>query len=213
MIKYQYFIVVALLAFFTKGMKAQDFYAGPLLGASFSQIDGDSYRGYNKLGLVLGGFVGRELSDHWKTQLEIVYIQKGSSATPDVEAGDYSDYKVDLRYIQFPLTMQLTTGLFSFEGGLSYGRLLNYYEEVYGAPIADEDQVPFKNSEWSTIFGFSYHITEQFLVNVRFNYSLFRVREPYDGDIPVYDAHWDFRKPGQYNHVVSMSFYYNLMRR
>jgi hypothetical protein len=214
MIKYLKSVIVALIVSASMtNLSAQEFYAGPVVGASFSQIDGDAYSGYNKLGLVVGGFVGRQISEHWKTQLEIVYVQKGSRATPDIEAGDYSDYLADLKYIQFPLTMQLITGKFQFEGGLCFGSLLSSNEEAYGAPIPEQDQIPFKNTEWSTVWGFSYHITDQLMINCRFNYSLLRVREPYGGSVPVYDPHWDLKKPGQYNNVVCLSLYYDLFNR
>lgn len=189
---------------------SQEFYAGPVLGASFTQVDGDTYKGYQKAGLVLGGFVGRPINENWKAQLDILYIQKGCRKRPDIERGIDADYLIDLNYIQFPLTLQLKAGNFSIEGGLSLASLLWYTEKVYGEEIPEEDQVPFKSLELSSIIGLSYHITPRLMVNGRFNYSINRIREPFNGDIPVYNPHWGNHKPGQYNDVITIALYYDL---
>lgn len=206
-------LTVACLLLGSAATFAQDFYAGPVIGASFTQVDGDTYSGYQKAGLVLGGFVGRPINENWKAQLDILYIQKGCRKRPDIESGDDADYLIDLNYIQFPLTLQLSVGHFSFEGGLSLSQLLWYNEKVYGNDIPDEDQVPFKNTELASVLGLTYRITPKLMVNGRFNYSITRIREPYNGDIPVYNPHWGRKKPGQYNDVVTLSLYYDLFNR
>ena len=193
-------------------ISAQDFFAGPVLGASFTQVDGDSYAGFNKAGLKVGGFVGRSLSDLWDVQMEIIYIQKGSRKTPDVKKGDYADYSIQLDYIQFPLIARYKLNKFSFEGGASYGVLLNSVEKVNGDLIPEDSRVPFQKNELASIFSVNYQITDRLKINARYSYSLYRIRIPYNGEIPIYDPYWDRRKPGQYNHVVNFSFYYNLFQ-
>lgn len=201
------------LMFLFGQVSAQDFYAGPIIGASFSQVDGDSYAGFNKAGFVIGGFAGRSLSDIWDVQMEIVYIQKGSRKTPDAENGDYSDYMIHLNYIQFPVLVRLKQKKFSIEGGICIGSLLGSREEEFGEPIVSQYIVPFKSTEWSWLCGVNYQITERLRVNGRFSYSLFRIRVPYNGDVNVYNPHWDQHKPGQYNDVISVAFYYDLFYR
>jgi hypothetical protein len=206
------FIVAIIVTVSIADLKAQEFYAGPQLGITFTQVDGDSYEGFNKVGLVAGGFVGRKLSRNWDLQLEMMYIQKGSRKTPDAENGDYDDYLLKLNYMHFPLVGIFHYKKFSFEAGLSYGRLLSSTEESEGAPIPESSQVPFKNDEWASIIGFSYHINDKLWVNTRFTYSVFLVREPFNGEIPVYNPHWG--KPvGQYNDGITISLYYNLFQK
>jgi hypothetical protein len=203
----------AIGIFISSQLKAQDFYAGPVVGVSFSQVDGDTYQGFNKAGMILGGFVGRQISENWKAQLEISFIQKGSRKKPDIERGDYTDYLIHLNYIQFPLTVQLSFKRFSFDAGVSVASLLDYREEVDGIAIPEDDQVPFKPLEVSSIFGVSFNITDLLKLNGRFNYSITRIREPFNGDIPVYNPHWEKHKPGQYNDVVTFSLFYDLFYR
>ncbi|MBR8537065.1 PorT family protein [Carboxylicivirga sediminis] len=192
---------------------AQEFSAGPLLGTSFSQVDGDNFGGYNKVGINLGAFVSRTITEHWDIQLDIAYMQKGSREAPNPEKGKYDDYKIHLSYIQFPLVGRYQYKQFSAEGGLSVGTLLSSKEEIDGTPIGElpsHSVVPFQDIEWATIFGFNYHFTDKLWVNARWFYSINRIRIPYDGEIPVYNPkpHWISRKPGQYNNNFVVSLYY-----
>ncbi|WP_439181985.1 porin family protein [Carboxylicivirga taeanensis] len=205
------YLFVALL--FGTTIKAQEFRAGPLVGASFSQVDGDYFSGYNKAGFTLGAFVKRPLAKHWDIQLDIAYIQKGSREAPNPEKGKYDDYKIHLDYIQFPLVARYQYRQFSAEGGVSVGVLLGSKEEIDGTPIGDlpeHEMVPFQDIEWASVFGLNYHVNERLWINARWLYSINRIRIPYDGKIPVYDpkAHWLSRKPGQYNNNFVLTFYY-----
>ncbi|TRX71599.1 porin family protein [Carboxylicivirga sp. M1479] len=195
--------------------KAQEFKAGPLLGTSFSQVDGDNYAGYNKVGLNLGAFVSRPISEKWQLQLDIAYIQKGSRQAPKPDKEQYDDYKIHLSYIQFPLVARYRYKQFSGEAGISIGALLTSEEEIDGTPIEDlpsHDVVPFQSTEWATVFGLNYHFNDYFWINARWLYSINRVRIPYDGDIPAYNPkpHWFSRKPGQYNNNFVVSLYYSI---
>lgn len=190
---------------------AQEFRAGPLAGVGFSQVDGDAYAGYQKIGLNIGGFVSRSLGKYWDLQFDIAYIQKGSKVTPDVEKGRYDDYEIDLHYINFPLVARYQYKQFSFEGGLGVAVLFADDEFQNGQSIKENDGVPpFQTIEYSTIFGVNYHFSDRLWVNARMLYSLNRIRIPYDGKIPIYDPkpHWLSRKPGQYNNNIVFSVYY-----
>lgn len=203
-------VTISLLLLSHINLSAQDFVAGPKTGISFTQVDGDSYAGFNKIGFNLGGFVYRRLSKRWDVQFEIEYLQKGSKKTPDVEKGDYNDYQMNLGYIQFPVLARYKIKKFSLEGGLSIGALIHEQEWVEGAEIPEDKKVSFQTMEYATIFGFNYNITDRLWVNARYSYSINRIRIPYDGDIPIYNPHWDKRKPGQYNDIIVVSVYYAL---
>jgi len=207
------FLTLTIMSIISFEVKAQEFFGGPVVGISACQVDGDSFVGYHKFGPIIGGFVGRQIGKNWKAQLEISYIQKGSRKQPDAEVEDYTDYLIRLDYIQFPVTVELMVGKFSFDAGLGFASLLSYKEEVDGAPIDEAYQVPFESFELSSIFGVSYHLNERLKMNFRFNYSLLPIREPFNGEIDVYEPLWDARKPGQYNDVVTFSLFYDLYRK
>jgi len=203
------FFTIVLIHFSTVS-HTQNFVAGPKLGIAFTQVDGDSYAGFHKVGLNLGGFVYRSISknERWDLQFEIEYIQKGSRKYPDVEMGDYTEYKISLNYIQFPLFLRFNANHFSFEGGVSIGALLSTEELSDGAEIPEDVRIPFKTMEYASIFSVNYHFTKKLWLNARYSYSFARIRIPYNGEIPVYDPHWDLRRPGQYNNLMVFSLYY-----
>ena len=211
------YIVLFIFFISTIISQAQDFRAGPLLGTSFSQVDGDSYVGFNKVGINVGGFVYRPISDKWTIQLDIAYTQKGSREAPKPDKGRLDDYKIHLSYIQFPLVARYQYKKFSGEAGISVGALLDSQEEIDGTPVEDlpnSDPVPFQDTEWATVFGLNYHFNEHLWINARLLYSINRIRIPFDGEIPVYNPkpHWLSRKPGQYNNNFVVTLYYSINR-
>jgi len=207
-------LILALILIVVKA-SAQEFRAGPLLGTSFSQVDGDNFSGFNKVGITLGAFVTRSISDKWELQFDISYIQKGSREAPKPDKGKLDDYKIHLDYMQFPIVARYRYKNFSVEGGMSIAVLINDKEEIDGTPIEDlpsYNKVPFQTMEYATVFGLNYHLNDRLWINARLLYSLNRIRIPYDGEIPAYDPknHWFSRKPGQYNNNFIVSVYYSL---
>ena len=62
---------------------AQDFGAQFLVGANFSQVDGDQLGGYNKLGANLGVQIDREITEDWSGAFELRYSMKGAKKVID----------------------------------------------------------------------------------------------------------------------------------
>lgn len=209
-LKYCLFIIFLFSIIFAE---AQEFRAGPLVGLNMSQVDGDDYAGFNKLGLELGGFVSRKIATNWEAQLDIAYIQKGSRKVPKADKGDYADYEIKLDYIHFPIVARYRYKDFSVEGGVAIGVLLNDEEYRDGQPLKGLEGVPpFQPIEYATVFGFNYHLSDRLWVNARLLYSINRVRIPYDGQVPIYKPHWLSRLPGQYNNNMVFTVYYAINR-
>jgi hypothetical protein len=59
--------------------QSQKFNGGILVGGLVSQVDGDDWAGYHKLGFLGGGFVSLDVSKHFTLQMEMEYIQKGKN--------------------------------------------------------------------------------------------------------------------------------------
>lgn len=202
-------VIILLMMISPLKLIAQDFKAGVIGGAVFSQVDGDTYEGFNKLGLVAGLYVSRSLSEQWLGQFEIIYKQKGSLHNPNESINDFTKYKINLDYIEIPVIAKLHVNKFSFEGGAAFGMLITSSEEdEYGDVGAT---VPFEDFEWSSIVGINYQFYEKMFVNIRWSYSLSRVRKAYGGDFDNQKPpHWRDGKFGQYNHSISVSVYYEL---
>ncbi len=206
------FFILLFVTSITNALNAQDFVAGPLAGMSFSQVDGDFHAGFHKPGINIGGFVYRPISETWDIQMEIAYTQKGSRKKPDYDINDYTDYEINLQYIQIPLLAKFHYKMFSAEAGVSIGSLLASEELWEGSALETDGVVPFKDIEYATLFGVNYHINKRLWVNARWSYSINRIRIPYNGEIPIYEPkkHWLSRKTGQYNNNVIISVYFAL---
>ena len=76
-------ISVLFLLFFPGLVFAQSFNAGARIGIIASQVDGDTYEGFNKPGLTFGVYVSRKISDPFSMQFEMNFIQKGSRKPVD----------------------------------------------------------------------------------------------------------------------------------
>ncbi len=196
-------IIILLSIFFLASFysHAQYFNAGIKAGVVGSQIDGDGFGGYNKLGFTAGLFVNYQLSARTSLQLELEYIQKGSSHTPNVEKGDYDQYKMRLGYVQLPVLLQYKLAQnFSVEIGPAFGILLSDYEERDQWEIQSN---PFRKFALSWITGLNYNISDNWNANFRIDYSLIGIRqEPAPGD------RWIFFQYGQFSNALVISVQY-----
>lgn len=77
------------------------------VGVVGSQVDGDTYEGFNKAGITAGLFVNRKLSDLFSLQLEMNYIQKGSRKPLD---DNNTYYLMRVTYIEVPVLLQWHAG-------------------------------------------------------------------------------------------------------
>ena len=193
-------------------LPAQKFDGGILAGGLISQVDGDNWSGFSKIGYLAGGFVQLEISPHSSFQLEMEYIQKGSRKPANIDSGDYKTYLLRLHYLEIPLLYQFTfLKRFSVEVGPAVDVLLGYSEQGDGQEVPNI--YPFRRVTLSGIVGASGYITRHLKATFRFNYSLLSLREPQPaGDFP---SVWRkiFFEWGQYNNVLSLSLSYQFKGR
>ena len=95
------------------------------MGLSTSQVDGDGYGGYNKAGLIFGGYVLRPFSERWSGLLQIKYWDKGSTDGNAFYNVNNSVYKLRLHYLEIPVLLQLSLkkNIF-FRTGFGFGYLI-----------------------------------------------------------------------------------------
>lgn len=206
-------LTVLLICFcgFSNSLKAQNtyfsdeyrtFYGGLVLGANFTQVDGDTYEGYHKVGLNAGGIVYVKLSDNIGVSMEMLYTQKGSHAFSQSESpyiGSYfSEYKLKLNYVEVPIMFHfLTSRKLHYEVGASYAQLINSNESLYSDPgmVIDPNIYSFRKSDISVLAGGSYQIYKWWFLEARFQYSLVTIRDA---------ARIPFGGPQQFNNVVTL---------
>ena len=99
--------LVIILIIISNATLSQTFDLGLIGGINTSQVSGDGLGGYNKLGLRIGGFIKKEL-DHFNTQIELLYINKGSRSMALIN-NDYSyidNYILKLNYVEIPIIIE-----------------------------------------------------------------------------------------------------------
>jgi hypothetical protein len=193
--------ILLLFCLFTSyTLYAQRFNGGALFGLNASQVDGDTYAGYNKFGIALGAYVYTPLSKTVDIQLELKYMGKGANKkTTDADPYKYTN---QLDYIEIPVILRFkTSSRIDLEGGLGYGYLFNNsIKDAYGTTSSDE---LFKTSDWLGIAGIKYAATDILSITMRFSYSFFNIRKGLSGST-------NFRNGGAFNNLLSIGLTYEL---
>ncbi len=189
---------------------AQRFNAGIMAGGLVSQVDGDTYDGYHKVGFLAGAYVSLRLSPHSSFQMEMQYIQKGSRNGNDSANMGGNSYQLRIHYLEIPILYQYTFAKrFAAEIGPAMDVTLGSYEESNGQEV--QNTVPMRPVTLSGIVGVSGYITKNLKATFRFNYSLLSIRNataPYPPGYRKILFEW-----GQYNNVLQLSLSWDFKAR
>lgn len=201
--KIRLILCVCLTGLIMSSAFGQRFHGGPLLGFNASQVDGDTYAGFDKFGLMGGAYVYTQVSEGIDIQMEIKYMSKGARKRTSSE--NLTQYKSKLNYIEIPIVLRYTTkSKIGLQGGLGFGYLFSYnVEDSYGT--LPSSAIPkFKPFELSSIVGITYPFAPKFVVDLRYSYSLLSIVE-----VPKVDYNY-FRRTGAFNNLFSLGIYYTL---
>ena len=172
------FLFFFLLLSGAKVAVAQSFNGGLIAGATFCQVDGDKYFGYNKLGFTAGGYVNLPIANHFALQMELKYTQMGAkSSIKEAELPTYGQYKLVLHYAEIPLMLRYDFGHFtvygksldflSLEAGFSLDFLLKYYGEM-----GSQQFWKFNFFSVSGNFGLHFALSDHWGLGARMMYSI-----------------------------------------
>lgn len=202
--KYPKIIVVLFTMISISSVCAQDFGASILAGATFSQVDGDQYGGYNKMGLTGGVEVNRSLNEQWTGAFQILYTDKGSRRRITEEDLLREIFILKFSYLEMPLLARYKKGDVSLFFGPSIGILLNAKRDTGLGFIEIED---INKTEIATRLGASYHFDERWTFNIYHSSSLLRIGNPYQGGVYL------FTRNGLYNRLFSVNLSYSLLEK
>lgn len=195
--------------FIQEGQDPKTFNGALVMGLNFSQVDGDSYYGYHKVGLNAGAEVLARLSPHFGLSMELLYSRKGSRAVTVTESltwGTYVwKYYMDVNYIEVPVLLHAWSRKYDVEIGASYGRLINSDEYVVGDQpvIITPDANHFNSYDIDFTAGLTRKIYKKLFVNMRYQYSLTSIRPP--ERIPV---GYSYGNRGQFNNLFNLRLEY-----
>ena len=197
-------VLIAFLALFGK-THAQSFNAGVIAGATFCQVDGDSYAGFHQLGFTVGAYANLPFVDYLSGQMELKYSLLGAhSSHKEVSEYGYTPYSLRMHYVEIPLMLRFNLGVFrvnfiTLEAGASIDVLMRATEDVNG-----DYQVTTRR--WSRISatanaGVHFDITKHFGLGARFMYSVAPCR--FTGN-----PGWFYNQ--YYNKVIQITATYNI---
>jgi len=188
------------LILMTAAANAQTFEGGITAGMVASQVSGDQSGGYNKLGIYGGPYASFQIRDRMRFQMEITYIQKGSTQNPSEDNGYYS-YRSKLNYVEVPLMLRyLHSDELDFELGIAYSVLINSYEELYDVELNER---PFNTHNSSLIAGIYYKFNDRWSANFRTSNSITPIRKHKSGQ--TYRLNF-----GQTNNLLSLGLFYRI---
>lgn len=199
------FVLVVLLAF-AMTAAAQRFQGGILAGFNGTQVEGDSYQGYHKPGILAGAWVQTDLAPAVFGGMELKFSQKGARNKIDPKNPVPEKYIMRLSYVDLPVYAGFrSSDLISVIGGVSFGYLISSVEINENGEFPPEDQKPFNSLDLQPFLGFQFDIVERLKLDLRLAYSVLPVRGKPDNDL------WYWRQ-NQFNNVISLALYYQLDR-
>ena len=193
------FIVVlcALFLVGTRSAYSQLFNAGLIGGATFSQVDGDKYAGFHKIGMTAGTYVNLPVANHFALQMELKYTQMGAhSSDEESELTGYGPYNLVLHYAEIPLMLQ-----YDFSHFTVYGKSLDFITLELGVSLdfllAYRGKIEHIDQDWNLNF---FSVTGNFGLAFRLMYSITPMQTN-----PT--PQWFFNH--SYNKVIQLTLTYN----
>lgn len=201
------FLPVFFLALVFSGEKAcsQSVLGALSVGINLTQVDGDEFFGYHKVGLNVGPMVILPFGPkkNWSVSMELLYSQKGSHHKGQT---DTTTYWLKQDYAEIPVLFHFTDKkVISVGVGFSYGQLINFKETYGGQPIDTsffaQPTSGMSNFDISVIGDLQVRLWDKLWAGVRYQYSVksnrsVMVTDPNDPKNPF--------SREQYNNVISV---------
>ncbi|NLB93023.1 MAG: PorT family protein [Bacteroidales bacterium] len=197
-----------LMLFMTLWVSAQRFEGGVIAGFNATQVEGDTFKGYNKPGILAGFFVQTDVAPAIFAGMEIKYSQKGSRKRIKQNDPDPKKYIMRLGYIDLPVFAGFrTSDRGAVVAGVSAGYLMHSMEYNEYGEFPKDDLHVFKNLDLQPFLGFQFDMLEQLKIDLRFALSVLPIRGQPGEDATTY--YW---LNNQFNNVISLAAYYNLSK-
>jgi len=175
--QYRAVLVIMLLLTMTVSMKGQQFNAGFFGGLNVSQVSGDFYKGFNKLGFTAGIFVNGPIEQNFYWQAEIKYGTRGAYEGPS--EGDPSLYKSSYHIVEFPLSINyIFDEKIMLELGTSPEMLITarFWDE--NGLMAESSYPDNRRFGLSVFAGIGYWFNERMMAGLRYTNSAIPFRDP-----------------------------------
>lgn len=194
-------VLILMLMLGTSSLWGQQWKYGLFGGITASQVQGDPYSGFNKLGGTAGLFVNRQIDGKFYWQVEIKYVSRGVYKGP--KDTDQTLYKSAYHYVEIPLSVHyLVDGKFLVELGTSPEVLVGaaYWDEN---GLLDPTAYPEIRSLGLSVFaGVGFWFSKRMMAGLRYTNSAIPFRDPQEWNNPQYK--------GYFHNVMSLSLAYRI---
>lgn len=164
---------------FTSSLLAQNsdpvFMLKPSLGFNACQVHGDNYSGYDKFGGFGGIAINARLTEKIGLELGFYFSQKGARHNQNPDKGDFTFYRLNLNYIDLPLSFRYELNpVYFITLGPSIAYLVNYSEENELGNWTGQYKI--NTFETGVNIGLGRKIKNKFYVEVRSSNSILPIR-------------------------------------
>jgi len=165
------FFLVFSNAVFSQNTNGNVFTLKPALGLNGCQVHGDNFSGYKKFGVFAGTAVNARLSEKISFDLGFYFSQKGARKNQNQKNGDYTFYRLNLNYVDLPLSfIFLFNQRYFLTAGPSIAYLISHREEnEYGAAPSTST---FNRFEIGLNIGIGGKINDKYSVELRSSNSI-----------------------------------------
>lgn len=179
---------IALLFLHFHLFAQQRFSAGLIFGLTTSQIDGDNWVGFDKLGIQTGISGKAVITDQLHVSTELLLTQKGAVFESD-RSQRIKNYTIHLDYVEVPFLVNLLVKNVNksfyrhqFNVGGSFSRLVKVrLKEPLNSKISFERFInDFEKNELNFLAGYNYLFNSKFGIGLRYNYALSLMWKPLD---------------------------------
>lgn len=207
-------VLVCILVLLLYAGKAQDntsvFSLKPSLGFNGCQVHGDSYSGYNKLGLFGGLAVNARINEKTSLELGFYFSQKGARKNPNKYNLEY--YRLNLNYVDLPLSLRyMLNKRYFLTLGPSLAYLVSLREDINYTNFTG--MYTYKKYEVGVNIGLGRTVVNNLSVEVRCSNSITAIRE-YGIASSVYYSNpvARFFNKGFYNNILTVMLSYKLSK-
>lgn len=197
-------ILTLLFMAIEPNVSGQQFNAGVFGGIHISQVQGDSYTGFNKLGFNAGVFVNRLIDKNFYWQAEIKYGTRGVYEGPTDNS--QSLYKSSYHILELPLSVNyLFEEKIQVELGTSPELLLTTFFWDEGG-LMDKSTYPDNRRFGLSVFaGLGYWFSDRMMAGIRYINSAVPFRDPEEWNNAQYR--------GYFHNVISLSLAYRIKQQ
>jgi hypothetical protein len=147
----------------------------PAFGFNGCQIHGDNYSGFDKFGVFFGTAVNARVNKRASWELGFYFSQKGSRKNQNPKNGDYTYYRLNLNYLDLPLSFRyLLNDNYFITFGPSVAYLISYREQTERGDWTGD--YPFNKFEVGVNIGIGGRVNDRLTIELRSSNSVTPLR-------------------------------------